>query len=60
VCLEAVELGYRTIPSDGSPQPLKVLVVARFVGPDAGYAFVGSEAAARVRVSANCELRNSE
>jgi hypothetical protein len=60
VCLEAVELGYRNIPTDGSPQPLTVLAVARFVGPDAVAAFVGNEASAQVRVSASCELRNSE
>jgi hypothetical protein len=60
VCLEALELGYRSIPADGSQQPLTVLAVARFVGPDAGYAFVGNEASTQVRVSASCELRNSE
>jgi hypothetical protein len=60
VCLEAVELGYRNIPTDGSQQPLTVVAVARFVGSDAGHAFVGNEASAQVRVSASCELRNSE
>ena len=60
VCLEAVELGYRTIPTADSQPSLTVLAVARFVGRDAGYAFVGNEASAQVRVSASCELRTSE
>ena len=55
VCLEAVEVGFTELERRDA-QALRVLAVARFVGPEPGAAFVATESSSAVREPATCEL----
>jgi hypothetical protein len=64
VCLEAVEIGLRDEPDGAQPAdptleprtPIRVLVVGRFAGKDAGSAFVGTGTTSGVLEPVKCEL----
>jgi hypothetical protein len=58
VCLEAVEVGYSAPQlNPQQSQPTNVSVLVRFVGPNPGAAFMGTDTSATVRESTRCELR---